>query len=233
MHIIFRATQILNRTLVRGMLALLLGVASLWAAPASAQTTVVDSIALNAGSWGVSGTTWLGSMFQTGPGSTNINEVSFSYFTVAPGTVTLRLYNVDGTNFPAGAPVATAVVPSVAGVNTYNTAALGAIATATLAPSQKYALIVSQPSGGVDLADNNFGAANAYTFAGGFSAAGTGYAITNNAGASWGTQPGTPAFQLKITAAVAPTPQSIPTLGFWAMVLMALLLLGLARRQLR
>lgn len=207
-----------------------------------AQTTVVDSIAIDdVNAYTVSSTEWRGPTFQTGPIATQIYEVSFRLVgDGVPTTATLSLYSLDGaTNLPSGSPLASVTInyQYVTGnsvLATYGVAQLGAIATTTLAAGQKYGLILSAPSSTTALLDNDSPGA-AYTLAGGFSAAGGGYAQTFNSGATWVSNGSvTPSFQLKVIPfAAAQTPTPVPALGFGAVLLMALMLVGLARRQMR
>lgn len=226
----------------RWVLAALLSFMSMWATLSQAQTTVLDSIAIDdVTSYTVSATDWRGPTFQTGAIDTRIYEVSFRLVGEGvPATATLSLYNLDGaTDVPTGTPLVSVTInyQYVTGnsvLATYGVAQLGAIATTTLAAGQKYGLILSAPSSTTGLLDNDSPGA-AYTLAGGFSAAGGGYAQTTNSGATWVSNGSvTPSFQLKVIPfAAAPTPTPVPALNFGAMLLMALLLLGLARQRLR
>lgn len=238
----------------------LLACAAAWSPLASAQATATPIVVIDSTGFGfysaynVGTTEWRGPTFTTGTVPTQITEITLGLSNADPTTTaTLSLFQLDDSSeLPTGAALATATLPIVTGndganlfPNTYTSAQLGGIPSITLLAGKKYALILSSPSGGyVGLSDND-GPANAYTFAGGFSAAGTGYVQTVDSGAVWVQNNfTTPAIKLSVVPVQDPpvivdpvlppaTPTPVPGLGTLGLVSLAsaLGLLGLRRNR--
>ncbi len=223
----------LARRLRRAFLALLIVFVVWQPLSVSAQTVAVDNLsASGAGFINISGTQWVGFRFQVGSTDQRLNE--WSVVAAAGGTatnLTLSLYALDaGTNLPSGAALASAVVPWVPGAtNRYTVASLGAIATTTLTANAKYAVTLGPTAAGTG---RWAVAVTPPTFSGGFSAVG-GYLSTTNSGGTWSNQGLNFPIQLKVTSVGAAATVSVPTLEFWSLSVLGILVAGFAAFRLR
>ncbi|GAB2830718.1 hypothetical protein GCM10027276_36770 [Comamonas piscis] len=231
----------------------LLACTATWGPFASAQSqtpvVVMDSTGFDFySSYVASATQWRGPAFTTGTLPTRITEITFGMQSPALGVnADLRLFQLDdATELPSGAALASATLPIVyvadasnLSPNTYTAAQLGSIPGTTLLANKKYALILSTDApGGMVLADND-SPPNAYTYAGGFSVAASGYLQTMDSGSTW-EQNGsvTPGFRLTVVPfeeivvpPAAPTP--VPSLGTVGLVSLVSVmgLMGLRRSR--
>ncbi|MEJ5149530.1 hypothetical protein [Comamonas sp. MYb396] len=244
-----------TRTAFRRYAALgLLACAASWAPIASAQSqppvVVMDSTTFDFYSaYDVGDIQWRGPAFTTGTVPTRITEITFGLANGDPATTAqLRLFQLDDSSeLPTGAALATATLPIVVpndpanlNANTYTAAQLGTIPSTTLLAGKKYALILSSPSGGfIALSDNN-GPGNAYTYAGGFSLAASGYVETYDSGTTWlQNAQVTPAMKLTVVPVddpiVVPPAAPTPVPGLGAVGLVSLVsvmgLIGLRRAR--
>ena len=149
------------------------------------------------------------------------------------GTMTVRLYAVDlGTGFPTGGALASTTLAWVGGVNTYQSADLGAIATTTLNANAGYALVAIWVSG-ADL--RWYTTPPAYTFSDGFADVGSGEElVTVNSGGSWTTESHRLVTRLKVAPPLAPaTTAAVPSLHDGALWVLALGVMGVGVFRLR
>ena len=201
---------------------------------AQAQVVVLDNLsAAPAGNISVSTTQWMAIPFQVGPTNQRISEWTVGSSVGGASTnVTLSLFALDpATNLPSGGALASAVVPWVIGVNnTYTAASLGAIATTTLTANMKYGLAFGPAAAGnVRWTVTN----TALTFSGGFAAAGTSFG-SNNSGASWSVRSYNFVAQLKVAPVpVASAAVAVPTLEFWSLSALGILVAGLGAHRMR
>lgn len=235
MNLISRANRRLPFALgvSKALLGLLVAVAALQPHQAYAQTTVADNLSapLEVSAITINTTQWVGFPFQVGGTAQRIFEWrARGYNLGSPGNVTLKLFALNaGTNLPAGAELASAVVawdPTLD--NTYSAAALGAIATTTLNVNTKYALVFGPTVSG----DRYWGFSSTVppTFSGGFSAAGR-YLTSTNSGVTWNNSSGAlgPILRLQVVAAVVAAPAAtapVPTLEVWSISALGLLVAG-------
>jgi len=239
----------------------LLACTAAWSPLASAQTPPTPIVVVDSTGWDyystydVSATEWRGPAFTTGAEPVYISEITLGLSNGDPSVQAIvQLYLLDDTTeLPTGAALGTASLPVVVpnddanlNPNTYTAAQLGSIAGTLLQPHKKYALIVSNTSGGtLALSDYNGLSDTSYTFAGGFSIAADGYLHTPDSGSTW-EKLGlvTPGFRLTVVPESVPpvivdpvlppaAPTPVPSLGILGLVSLAsaLGLLGLRRSR--
>lgn len=201
-------TMFSTSSLVRLIPALSVSVSTILA-PLNAQgaTTVLDSLggASDSGAFDFDSEEWRGPIFQAGPSSYNIQQLSFKLDNYTQdANFTLRLYALDGSNLP-NTELASQSLAYTFGINTYNANQLGNIATIMIGSGQSYGLILSNPTSSIGIAAlfDNDGSTNDYSFADGFGIAGDGYVESFTAGVSWSSV-------TQVTPSIALQVQEVP-----------------------